>query len=72
MPESKRRQPKLIGEWTEEELDKRIGTKLQTSLAELPLSFSGDEITASSRLIVLDQIQLSPQALQYIKDNLPP
>ena len=62
-----------IGDWSEERLAKFIrGLMINAVANDLPRSISPQQVTVQSRLVVRDRIELSPQALQYIKDNLPP
>lgn len=60
-----------IGNWSKAQLAKFIENQLANSPPSLPQSLIGQTITASKRLVVTDRIQLSAQALKYIKDNLP-
>lgn len=61
-----------IGNWSKAQLAKFIENQLATNPPALPASLVGQTLTASKLLRVSDRIQLSPQALRYIKDNLPP
>lgn len=61
-----------IGGWSKAQLAKFIENQLATNPPALPASLIGQTLTASKLLRVSDRIQLSPQALRYIKDNLPP
>ena len=61
-----------IGDWTKAQLQKFIENQLSTNPPALPASLIGQTLTASKLLRVSDRIQLSPQALRYIKDTLPP
>lgn len=64
---------KKIGDWTQEKLDKFITAKLRNATSEiLPKSLVCPSITAQRTLVVRGRIELSREALQYIKDNLPP
>jgi hypothetical protein len=61
-----------IGTWSKAKLAKFIENQLASHPAALPPSLTGQTIKASKMLIVGDRVQLSAQALRYIKDNLPP
>lgn len=67
-----RRAEETIGNWTKGRLVKFIQTILATDPTALPSSIEGEEFRARSNLVVEGDIELSPQALRYIKDNLPP
>lgn len=61
-----------IGDWSKAKLAKFIENQLASRPAALPASITGQTLKASKMLVVGDRIQLSAQALRYIKDNLPP
>lgn len=61
-----------IGDWTKAQLAKFIENQLRASPPALPASLTGQTIKASKLLVIGDRVQISPQALRYIKDNLPP
>lgn len=61
-----------IGDWSPEKLAKFIQERMLIDRPALPKSLTGETITVHGTLIVRDRIVLSPQALRYIKDNLPP
>lgn len=67
-----RRAADTIANWTQARLVKFIQTILATDPAALPSSIEGEEFRARTKLTVDGDLELSPQALQYIKDNLPP
>lgn len=60
-----------IGDWTPEKLARFIASVVSRDPSAQPPSFTGNEVRATGTLIAEDQIQLSRQSLQYIKDNLP-
>ena len=61
-----------IGDMTRSELSRFISNQLANETANLPTSLTGQTVKATKLLVVADRIQLTPQALQYIKTNLPP
>ena len=61
-----------IGGWSKAQLAKFIENQLATNPPALPQSLTGQTLTATKLLKVSDRISLTPQALRYIKDNLPP
>lgn len=63
---------KTIGSMTKAQLAKFIENQLNATPPSLPASLVGQTVRASKMLVVADRIQLSAQALRYIKDNLPP
>ena len=60
-----------IGEWTKAKLAKFIKNQLLQSPPALPSALTGQTVKASKILIIANRVQMSPQALRYIKDNLP-
>jgi len=71
MPSEKKKQD-TIADWTPAKLARFISTVTSSDPGSLPQSFRGNEIRATGNLVAEDNIELSAQALQYIKDNLPP
>ena len=61
-----------IGNWSKAQLAKFIENQLRTNPPALPASLTGQTLKASKLLIIGDRVQISAQALRYIKDNLPP
>jgi hypothetical protein len=61
-----------IGNWTKGRLVRFIQGILSTDPSALPPAIDADELAARTKLTVSGDIELSPQALKYIKDNLPP
>lgn len=61
-----------IGDWSKAQLARFIENQLRTSPPALPTSLTGQTIKAAKLLVVADRIQISPQGLRWIKDNLPP
>lgn len=61
-----------IATWTPAKLAKFIENQLATNPPALPQSLVGQTIRASKLLVIGDRVQISAQALRYIKDNLPP
>lgn len=61
-----------IGDWTKAQLAKFIENQLRSSTPALPNSLTGQTLKATKLLVIGDRVQISPQALRYIKDNLPP
>jgi hypothetical protein len=62
----------VIGSWSKAKLAKFIENQLASHPAALPASLTGQTVKASKLLIIGDRVQISAQALRYIKDNLPP
>lgn len=61
-----------IGNWTKAQLAKFIENQLRTHPPALPVSLTGQTLKANKLLVIADRVQISAQALRYIKDNLPP
>lgn len=61
-----------IGNMTKAQLAKFIQNQLRTDPPALPASLVGQTLKASKLLIIGDRVQISAQALRWIKDNLPP
>lgn len=61
-----------IGNWSKAQLAKFIENQLRTNPPALPNSLTGQTLKATKLLVIGDRVQISPQALRYIKDNLPP
>lgn len=61
-----------IGDWTKAQLAKFIENQLRANPPSLPNSLTGQTLKATKLLVIGDRVQISRQALQYIKDNLPP
>jgi hypothetical protein len=61
-----------IGDWSKAKLAKFIENQLASHPTALPSSLTGQTVKASKLLIIGDRVQISAQALRYIKDNLPP
>jgi hypothetical protein len=61
-----------IGDWTPARLAKFIQNTIANDPPSLPPSLIGQTVKASKLLVISDRVQISTQALRYIKDNLPP
>lgn len=61
-----------IGTWTKGRLTKFVQSILSTDPSSLPPAIDAEELSARTKLVVGGDIELSAQALRYIKDNLPP
>lgn len=55
---------------TEAELARFIQGVIRQSQANLPVSLTLQEVTATQRLRVLDKLELSPQAIAYLHQVL--
>lgn len=59
-----------IGNWTAAELARFIKGVLRQSQANLPLSLTLQQLTATQKLVVADALELSPQAIAYLHQVL--
>lgn len=59
-----------IGDWTEAYLMKFITTRLQSDPSALPPSLALESLSTSRKLTVKGDLELSPQAIAYLKNKL--
>ena len=63
--------PRPIGEWDTQRLSRFVERAVAGGVAaNLPASLIGEELRATTKLYVDDDIELSPQAIQKLKDYL--
>jgi hypothetical protein len=61
-----------IGNWSKSRLARYVLSIIGSDPSALPSAIDTEELSARTKLKVKGDIELSPQALRYIKDNLPP
>lgn len=61
---------KTLADWTEADLLRWLQGVLSQTKANLPQSLDLNELTTHKKLTVADQLQLSPQAVQYLHQVL--
>lgn len=61
---------KPVGDMTQAELARFVQRAVYNSPANLPTSLTGEELEATSVLRVLDRIELSDQAVAYLRTKL--
>jgi hypothetical protein len=59
-----------ISDWTVQRLASFVAKTVQDSPPPLPANVRAGTITAVNSLVVNDQLQLSPQAVAYLKTKL--
>jgi len=59
-----------VGDWSSARLSQFVKSIVQQSLAQLPGSMTLKNVTSSGKVTVNDEIELSPQAIAYIKSKI--
>lgn len=59
-----------IGRWDEARLKRFIQAAINTSVPSIPPALTLSEITSTRKLFVKDEMELSPQAIKYLKSVL--
>ena len=59
-----------IGSWDEAKLKRFIQLAVNTSVPSLPPSLTLREVKTTRRLVVGDEMELSPQAIRYLRTVL--
>lgn len=59
-----------IAGWTEQRLTRFIQNVVRSTPSQLPRALTLERLTTTKKLVVQDEMELSPQAIEYLKDKL--